>query len=467
MTNEKELSGHIQDSIAFLAITSTNFLKLVRNFVNTELFSSDVVHIVMRACYKYFDLTKEAPGDHICDIIADEIKAVPESKRELVMLFLDRVSQMREPNVEYVTSKLNEFVKSRTFQMAAVEFVKLIDHKRFTEAELLMYNALKSGVHSLNVGCEYFTDFSTMYKHEVDASLTAMGLAHFDCYKKFKRSELGIILGGYKGKKSFALHHIGIQSLLRGLSVLHVSHENSLEICEQRYDRMIGSLVDEKDRDIAVPVRYYDHTSEKVEIVMKKRPCVSDVNERKKARATLRRFGGRLIIKKFPMGSCDMRNLETYLDHLEQFAGFVPDVLLNDYPDIQKPLDSSKQSRDQLNESYIYHKRLADERNILVVVPSQATRAAIRAKRITMKDFAEDVRKLANCDWTIAVCQTDVQASSGLGSLYIVASREGVMDVGCGIVFNLETGHFATDSFPLRSGVLVAEEEDSDTGKDQ
>lgn len=465
MADERELSGHIQDSIAYLAITSSDFLKLVRNFVDTELFSSDVVHIVMRACYKYFDLTKEAPGDHICDIIADEIKSVPEAKRELVTLFLDRVSQMREPNAAYVTTKLNEFVKSRTFQMAAVEFVKLIDHKRFSEAELLMYNALKSGVRSLNVGCDYFVDFSTMYgDHE--ESLVSMGLVYFDSYRQFHRSELGVVLGGYKGKKSYTLHHIGVRALVRGLNVLHVSHENSQDICERRYDRMVGSLVDEKDRGIAVPVRSFNHTAEKVEVVMVKRPCISDAVERKKARATLHRFGGRLIIKKFPMGSCDMRELERYLDQLEQFESFVPDVLLNDYPDIQKPLDSSKQVRDQLNETYIYHKRLADERNMLVVVPSQATRAAIRAKRITMKDFAEDVRKLANCDWTIAVCQTDVQATSGLGSLYVVAARDGLMDVGCGLVLNLETGHFATDSFPLRAGVLVADESEEQSNSE-
>lgn len=459
MTDEKELSGHIQDSIAYLAITSSDFLKLVRNFVDTELFSSDIVHIVMRACYKYFDLTKEAPGDHICDIIADEIKAVPEAKRDLVMLFLDRVSQMREPNAEYVTSKLNEFVKSRTFQMAAVEFVKLIDHKRFVEAELLMYNALKAGVHSLNVGCDYFTDFSSIYKQKADDYLTAMGLAHFDCYKRYKRSELGVVLGGYKGKKSYCLHHIGVESLIRGLNVLHVSHENSRELCELRYDRMVGSLVDEEDRNRPVLIRHFNKSTEKIDSVYAKRPCVSDPVERKKARAILRRYGGRLIIKKYPMGSCDMRDLESYLDHLERFEGFVPDVLLNDYPDIQKPLDSSKQVRDQLNETYIYHKRIADERSMLVVVPSQATRAAIRAKRLTMKDFAEDVRKLANCDWAIAVCQTDAQATSGLGSLYIVAARDGLMDVGCGFVLNLETGHFASDSFPLKLGVSVADDE--------
>lgn len=459
MADENELSGHIQDSIAYLAITNTDFLKLVRNFVDTELFTSDVIHHVVRACYKYYDLTKEAPGDHICDILADEVKSMPESKRELVLHFLDRVSQMREPNGEYVTSKLNEFVKSRTFQLAAVEFVKLVDHKRFSEAELLMYGALKSGVKSLNIGCDYFADFSSMYRQEGNEWLTGMDLKYFDHLKRFKRGELGVILGGYKGKKSYTLHHIGLHALMRGLNVLHVSHENSLDICERRYDRMVGSLVDEKDRDIEVPIRSYDHAAEKVVISMIKRPCVSDSNERKRARRVLQRFSGRLIIKKFPMGSCDMRDLEHYLDYLERFEGFVPDVLLNDYPDVMRPLDASKQTRDQLNDSYIYHKKLADEKNMLVVVPSQATRSAIRAKRITMKDFAEDIRKLGNCDWAIAVCQTDAQSLSGIGSLYILASRDGLMDVGCGFVLNLEIGQYATDSFRLKLGVQVADEE--------
>jgi hypothetical protein len=459
MSEEKELSAHLQDSIAYLAVLSTPFLKLVRNFIKPELMPSETLYWVIKACYKYFDIAKEAPQDHICDALNDVLRGVSGTKKELVFHFLDRISQMRTPNSDYVINKLNSFVKSREFETGAVEFVKLVDQKRFLEAELLMYNVLRTGVEQVNIGCDYFKDFSTMLNSEVADNLTSMGLEYFDCYQTFKRGQLGVVLAGYKGGKSWSLHHIGKEALLRGLNVLHVSHENSAELCERRYDRIIGSLAKHDIANNDILIRVFNKNSGRVENIKVRRSSEFDIAARKEARKTIQRYGGRLIIRKFPMGSCDMRDLERYLDYLERFAGFVPDVLLNDYADIQKPLSPEKATRDQLNESYIYHKRLADERKMLVVTPSQATREAIRAKRLTMKDFAEDIRKLANCDWAIAVCANDAQASSGMATLYVVAARDGIMDVGCGILQNLDIGQFASCSFPIKLGVSVANEE--------
>ena len=126
MAEEHDLSNHMQDSICFLAIMSSNFLKLIKNFVRPTIFSADEVHWVVRACYKYHDLTKEAPKDHLCDVLDDEIKGLPQTKKELIYHFIERISAMRNPNEDYVITKLNDFVKSREFETAAVDFVKLV-----------------------------------------------------------------------------------------------------------------------------------------------------------------------------------------------------------------------------------------------------------------------------------------------------------------------------------------------------
>ena len=165
------------------------------------------------------------------------------------------------------------------------------------------------------------------------------------------------------------------------------------------------------------------------------------------------------------MGSCSNKKLERYMDYLETYEDFVPDILINDYPDIMAPDDPTQATRDQLNTSYITHKRWGDERNMLVAVVSQATRAAIRSKRLTMKDFAEDIRKLANVDCAIGVCQTDAQALTNLATLYVVAARRGKMDVGAGVIMNLDAGQVFSDSFKIDLGVKVADEE-SDSDKD-
>ena len=459
----QELGAHLQDSIAWLSIMSTDFLKIARNYVRPEVLSTDAVYWTVKACYKYYDLTKEAPGDHICDAIKDEVKGVSAAKKELVNHFIARISEMKEPNMKYVVMKLNDFVKSREFEMSAVEFVKLVDKGQLEKAQDLMFNTLKSGIHSEEAGMDYLNAApSPPVEQDV---LCTMGLRDLDKVRTFHRKELLCFMGGYKGKKTWSLVHLGKEGLLRGLNVLHVSHEVSMEEIEERYDRNIGSLGSSWHENKDVEFTYIDQDTGRLRTKDVKRPCVNDMSARKKARQTIKRYGGRLIIRKFPMGACNCKKLERYMDYLETYEDFVPDILINDYPDIMAPDDSAQATRDQLNSSYITHKRWADERNMLVAVVSQATRAAIRSKRLTMKDFAEDIRKLANVDTVIGICQTDAQALTNLATLYVVAARRGIMDTGCGIVQNLDAGQFATDSFPLKLGVKVADEE-SDSNDD-
>lgn len=453
MPSEKDdLSPHIQDSIAFLSIMSTEFLRLTRAAVKPNIFSSEVVSLVVKACYAYYDLTKQAPGDHICDALNDSLRGHSQEKRELAFTFLERVSEMKAPNVDYVISKVSKFVKTREFELAALEFVKLVDRQEFTSAEQLMFTALRAGVAKENIGCDYFVDFGSMKRQE-DFYLMKTGITELDRIRVgFKRKELVCILGGYKGKKSFACHHFGKTALLHGLNVLHVSHENEQEEVEERYDRMSGSLTGwDKQNCAEVGVYVYDKPSGKVHVDMIRRPNITDIFARKAARRALQRFGGRLIIRKFAMGACDMREFERLLDYLEAYESFVPDVIINDYPDIMK-LDPTKQTRDALNDLYISHKRICDERNCLGFVPSQATREAIRSKRLRMKDFAEDIRKLANVDTALGVCQSDAQAEASVGTIYVVAARKGEMDRGCNYVQNLDIGQFCTDSWPARVG---------------
>lgn len=454
---EPQLSSHIQDAIAYFSIMSTEFLRIARMSIKADIMPSDAAYRVVNACYSYYDLTKEAPVDHISDIIADELRGASESKKELVYHFLDRVSQMKSPNMKYTVSQLNTYAKTRGLSIKAVEFVKLVDQQRFSEAELLMYDALKTGIVSEERGYDYMND-PPQAPDEQEERLVTMGLPDFDNLRVLKRQELIVFLGGPKGKKSFAVTHLGTQGLLHGANVLHISHENSQQEVVDRYDRMIvGATHRYWVKDEKVKVAFIDETTERLSYEYQTRPCLRDDAVSLQARSVMRKFGGRLIVKKYPMYSATAEELERYLDYLERFENFVPDIMINDYPDIMKT-NPNNATRDNLNILYMTHKRWADDRNMLVAVVSQARREAIRAKRLTMKDFAEDIRKLSNVDLAIGICQTDAQSEAGLAVLYVLAARTGRSDVGCGIVQNLDIGQFATQSYPVSLGVQVAED---------
>jgi hypothetical protein len=235
-----------------------------------------------------------------------------------------------------------------------------------------------------------------------------------------------------------------------GLKVLYITHELTAEEVEMRTDMMLGGYVSKKEPQSVTIVE----TNENGEIVAKNEKIADTIFNLPKVKFTrklAKRFKGQLIIKKYPMGSCTMGELNRYLDYLEVYEDFIPDVLINDYADIMNlSLSESSSTRDRLNQTYIEHKRIADERNILVITPSQTTREAIEKVNLSRKDFAEDIRKLANVDMVVALSQSDEMAKEDRMKIHILASRSDDDRFGCIISQNIKIGQVVMDSWVPR-----------------
>lgn len=446
-----ELTQHIQDSICMLAMTNNKFLSLVRQSLKPTLLPSFITRDLIRTCYKYYDVAKEAPGGHIVDTLKAELAYLDVDRFKLILSYIERISSMKQPNIDYVISRLASYIKTREFNSAALDFVKLVEVGDFDSAQKLMYDTLRIGIAREDVGCVYFSDYSSIYKMEDDDYLMPIGFKDLESAKVgFKRGEFVCGLGGYKGKKSWFGTYMGKIALLFGLNVLHVTHENSREETEERYDRAFGSLFRKMDDGKELPYYYVDEFGT-VKHRFEERPSVKNTDARVQARKIMSKYGGKLIIKKYPPLTCTMLDLEEYLNYLETYENFVPDVLINDYADIMKPVNAQHQTRDILNETYLHHKRLADDRKMLVFTLSQTTRKAIRSTKLKMGDLAEDIRKIANVDTLFGICQDDDQAEASLARIYLLASRTTRMDLGCNIIMNIDFGQFCTETFPIDS----------------
>jgi replicative DNA helicase len=273
-----------------------------------------------------------------------------------------------------------------------------------------------------------------------------------------RRTDFICILGGAKGKKSWACIYLGREALLCGLKVLHITHENSAEDTEMRYDMMLGGLTSDKEKS-NVEIENIDDEGNIVgtEIVGVK--SVWDLSQVTKVRRRVRRFGGELIIKKYPMGSCTIEEIRRYLDYLEMYEGFIPDVVINDYVEAMK-LPKANERREAINEVYIQSKGLADERKIAMITVSQTNRAALRKKIPDQKDFAEDIRKLANVDLVLAEGQTKQQSIMKRMQMWVLANRHGPMDFGCVFATNLDIGQLCVASWPIKFEEKPEEDED-------
>lgn len=446
------VSQHIQDCFVCLSISDTKFLQAARRSVKPEYFGSEITSSLVRLCYDFFDQFHFAPQQHFKDEVTRFLQSKDPEKAQLYLSYFDRVREIEKPNVAYVISRINKFVQARELEQGTLKIIKLAQDGKFEEVREMMQAILKAGLGHEDVGLKYFENLTPSYlqPYKSNEKLISVGMPPID--ERFARglcrTDFLCILGGFKGKKSWACVWFGCQGLKQGLKVLHITHELSLEDTEKRYDQALGALSGNLQQTRQeVKIETMGDLGELLETSIIEVPTVADTLEVRTVRKKIKRLGGELIIRKYPMGRCTMDELERYLDYLESFENFLPDIIINDYIEKMK-IPPGEGRRDYINDYYLQSKGIADERKLLMITVSQATREALRKMKLSQKDFAEDIRKLGNADVVFAITQTDEQAEQNLMLFWVLAARSSIMDFGCMFKQNLEIGQFALHSWP-------------------
>ena len=449
LNNQTRLNRHLLDSILRLAITDTKFLTQIAGQVDPIILPDRMTARVMQICADYFASFGESPGDHFHDELFRSLADAGDDEKAEYAAYVQRIRDMRPPNAPYILARLNGFIKVRVRERAYEKCADLLLAGNMDEADAMMYDTLKCGVEALETGLEYLTDMSSLQDRNERASiLMPTGIDALDrLIGGYQRGWLLVMVGGYKGMKSWSLQHIGVTALRQGLNVLLLTHELSQEQCELRIDMQLTGLGTQRiGQEVQYPI--FNERSKELEYV--KRTVQSIHKHTAKVavvRKALAKLGGRLIIKKYPMGQCTFAETERLLSYLETFEGFVPDVLIQDYVDIMALTSTGQDTRHGLNEIYIRHKGLADEHNMLVVTASQVNTDGLQRYKIGQKHIAEDRRKIGNVDAAIAVCRTEEDENANIARLAVIAGRDVPQGQHCVISCCPTIGQFCLSSW--------------------
>jgi hypothetical protein len=450
------ISQRMVDAFVYLAITDTSFLKTVKGVVQPKHFKNSVVRDIIKLCYNFYDITGSAPKDHLHDELVATLSGKKSEEKEFVLHYLTKIQEVEKPNKEYVLSRINKYVQAIEFEDAAVKFIEIASKGNFEQAKELMQRALRMGVSTEDIGIKYFEESHPTYLSDKKSSAYLMptGFSALDerLIRGICRTDFVLIMGGFKGKKSWSCINLGEAALFYGLKVLHISHELSAEDTEMRYDMSINQLTSDfqngDDRSIVTFEEYDDEGSpiDRWEVPVE---SVYNTSLVMKGRKNIATFGGNLIIKKYPMGRCTMGEINRYLDYLETYEGFMPDLVINDY--IEKMLVPENAARhDAINGMYLESKGIADERKLAMVTVSQVNRAGLEKAIMDQGDTAEDIRKIGNVDLMLAISQSKMQRNSNIMQAYVVANRHGDDKFGCAFNSNLKVGQLIIDCWPLR-----------------
>jgi len=145
-----------------------------------------------------------------------------------------------------------------------------------------------------------------------------------------------------------------------------------------------------------------------------------------------------------------VNKMKQVMDRWERDSGFIPDVVLVDYPDIMEP-SKSIEFRHQQNQTWMELRALCQERDILLIVVTQTDADSYDKDILSRKNFSEDKRKFAHVTAMYGLNQDRHGREKKIGVMRIneIVIREGDFDTtSCVTVLqNLNLGRPFTGSY--------------------
>jgi archaellum biogenesis ATPase FlaH len=283
-----------------------------------------------------------------------------------------------------------EFAKDMKFRDALAEAEKDVNARHYDNAIKRFHDLAAFGQES-DLGVEYWKDITARDRWREDR-VNVIRTFYFPTLDKYMAGglgggELAIILASPKAGQSTILGDIAAGAMWQKKTVAIATGE----ISAKKYRRRIDALMS------GVPAN---------ELTRSKR---ARVKARKRLRISLHQVKGKLFIKQFPTGRARIRDIEAWLDELEE-QGHKVDLLVVDYLYLFQPNEKFEERRMNIGQAAIDLRGLACTKSIPIWTASKGNRAALEKEILGPKDFAEDISQFWVLDFLIALCQSNAEA---------------------------------------------------------
>lgn len=447
---EERISGALQENILTLACWDAAAAPMIRSIITPKLFDNSIYRDVLSHAFDFLDTFAQPIGDHLPDVLEHVLKGDDARKASAYERVLDNLRQAYEGiNRDYVIASLQKFVRQQNIKRAILQAVEDIDAGRVDAAEVVLQQGLASQVVSFDVGTYLSDPVKALSFLDADGEFIHTGIAALDEREIGPRpGELFLIIAPPKKGKSWALMHLGKFGLLQRKKVLHITLEMGEDRVSMRYLQSMFSI-SKREAKVRFPELRLtpDGIYEGIDYVERERRTLKDPDIKSHLTNELSRVLAHrtpLIIKRFPTGMLTIPMLKAYLDSLERFHKFIPDLVILDYPDLMA-LDANN-VRHSTGQIYKDLRGLAVERNFALAAASQGNRTSSDAKLITDSMVAEDFSKIATADNVITYNQTAQEREAMLARLYVSNGRNDEDKIEVLITQNYAVGQFALSS---------------------
>lgn len=409
-----EFDDDVKESIVALLCKDTDFCTKTEGLVLEDYFENEAEKVIVRIALRYFESYREAPTALV----------VKESIRELIIdkklrkdLAIETVHKMKTCFEKEITSRawildnVCEFARQQAMINAIIQSSSLIektgDKSRFDKVKEIIDKANEVGSFvEEDDGDDYFEGIDKRTDERILSESGKLppvgittGIREIDeilAHKGYGRKELSVWMGPPKSGKSFALVQAGASAVLDGKNVLHVTLENSREICNMRYDSYFSK--------VAMNDRFKSPIAMKTGVLEAKRKS------------------GILKVREFASGSFAPRDMRKLLDYYAT-KGIKFDLVVVDYFDIMRP-DIIKEN-DLANHKSIWvtMRGIAFDWDLAMVTATQTNRTGATAAVARATDVAESFDKIRTADIVFSINRSDDEKAERKARIYLAAGR--------------------------------------------
>jgi replicative DNA helicase len=406
-----------EKNIIIGSIVSDKFIKTYNQLVGDfDLFVSTNLKIVGRWCLEYYNKYKKAPKEMIVDIFQvekanlkdDQIQYIDKLLKHLNEFYLDS-----EFNDDYFLTNAKKYIDERNL-ITMSERIRGLALKGETEQAYNEARNFKRIENELGMGVDILNDkefVEEMFASPDKDVFTIPGDLGRAIQDKYRGDVIGVG-GRQKLGKSWVLMELAKYVAISGCKVAYYTLEMKSSVMGKRiFKSLSGTLDYNKSGEIMLPFFTKENKTgkEKTEINFEyQRPEALNLEITKKQqrmfKLAVRNGGFRLFDR--TTGGATMEQIEYSLENLEEYDDFICDVAIIDYDDIVEVKGADgRDDRSRLNHVWLYAKKIASERNMLIILASQNNRATFQ-RDANVDDISGDIRKFSHVSHWITLNQT-------------------------------------------------------------
>ena len=404
------ISDNTKKGCLYLLKHDLEFFSEIMPLLKPEFFDFPAYKNLFLGISNYYDEYRKLPSDRVLpDYILNQVSGASNDG-------IDYVGTIAEVNSfdkscindrEFLLDTVEMFARQKAMEHAIRKAVGILNEEGDPGAVEELVKSALLGNRSVDVGQDYFTDVNTRLQRNAEDKRDQLIPTAFVTHNRnleggLARKELAMVAAPPGVGKSLYLVNQGATAIREGKNVLYVSLEMSEDKIAGRFDSVLSDL---NNKDL----------KEKPLAKLKLKEVLSEIKEKSR---------GRLIIKEFPTGACNVNQLRAYLVQLRLHRDFVPDLLIVDYLELLRPnrqIDAEYQAQQRISEEL---RGLAVEQNALLWTATQTNRQARRVNIITDAELGDSYGKIRTADWAISLNQNQEEYDDGVMRVFVMKARD-------------------------------------------